>query len=184
MVLLLSVAFWWPLMRGITRSLGQLTSATEQIADGRFDTRVPDARRDEIGKLGESVNRMATRLDAQMTGQLTLGYRSGEAASDSVLARSGEPVRGHEFHRTAVQPEHGPQPAWRWPAGPVAGRIEGHVQGNVIASYLHVHWASRPGAARRFAAAAASIHDRGEPPADSAGNLPRSRKYAQSGERS
>ncbi len=68
-VFLLSVLFWWPLLRGITRSLGQLTAATEQIADGRFDTRVPDARRDEIGRLGESVNRMAARLDAHMTGQ-------------------------------------------------------------------------------------------------------------------
>jgi two-component system sensor histidine kinase CpxA len=68
-VLVLSILFWWPLMHGITRSLRQLTSATERIADGRFDTRVPDARRDEIGKLGESVNRMAARLDAHMTGQ-------------------------------------------------------------------------------------------------------------------
>jgi cobyrinic acid a,c-diamide synthase len=121
--------------------------------------------------------------DAQMTGHLTLGYRTGEAASDSVLARSAEPVRGHEFHRTAVQPEHGPRPAWRWPAGPVPGRIEGHVQGNMIASYLHLHWASRPAAASRFAAAAAPARDRGEP-AGSAGNLPRSRKYAPSGGRS
>jgi two-component system sensor histidine kinase CpxA len=68
-VLALSVLFWWPLMRGITRSLGQLTAATEQIADGHFETRVPAARRDEIGRLGESVNRMAARLDAHMTGQ-------------------------------------------------------------------------------------------------------------------
>jgi two-component system sensor histidine kinase CpxA len=68
-VLMLSILFWWPLMRGITRSLGQLTSATEQIASGRFDTRVPAARRDEIGQLGDSVNRMAARLDAHMTGQ-------------------------------------------------------------------------------------------------------------------
>lgn len=68
-VLALSILFWWPLIHGITRSLRQLTSATEQIADGRFDTRVPDARRDEIGKLGESVNRMAARLDAHMIGQ-------------------------------------------------------------------------------------------------------------------
>jgi two-component system sensor histidine kinase CpxA len=68
-VLVLSVLFWWPLIHGITRSLRQLTSATELIAGGRFDTRVPDARRDEIGKLGESVNRMAARLDTHMTGQ-------------------------------------------------------------------------------------------------------------------
>jgi two-component system sensor histidine kinase CpxA len=65
----LSIVFWWPLIHGITRSLRQLTSATEQIADGHFETRVPAERRDEIGKLGESVNRMAARLDAHMIGQ-------------------------------------------------------------------------------------------------------------------
>ncbi len=65
----LSIVFWLPLVHGITRSVGQLTRATEEIADGRFETRVPAQRRDEIGKLGESVNRMAARLDAHMTGQ-------------------------------------------------------------------------------------------------------------------
>jgi two-component system sensor histidine kinase CpxA len=68
-VLLLSVLFWLPLVHSITRSLGQLTTATEKIAEGHFDTRVDARRRDELGKLGESVNRMATRLDAHMSGQ-------------------------------------------------------------------------------------------------------------------
>lgn len=68
-VLVLSVLFWLPLVRGITRSIGQLTTATEQIAQGRFDTRVKTRRRDELGKLGESVNRMATQLDTHMNGQ-------------------------------------------------------------------------------------------------------------------
>jgi two-component system, OmpR family, sensor histidine kinase CpxA len=68
-VVVLSVLFWLPLVRGITRSVGQLTKATEQIAEGRFETRVNARRRDELGKLGESVNRMATRLDVQMKGQ-------------------------------------------------------------------------------------------------------------------
>lgn len=68
-VLALSVLFWLPLVRSITQSIGQLTAATERIAEGRFDTRVNSHRRDELGRLGESVNRMATRLDAHMTGQ-------------------------------------------------------------------------------------------------------------------
>ncbi len=68
-VLALSVLFWLPLVRSITRSVGQLTTATEQIAEGRFETRVTTHRRDELGKLGDSVNRMASRLDAHMTGQ-------------------------------------------------------------------------------------------------------------------
>lgn len=68
-VLLLSVLFWLPLVRGITRSIGQLTAATERIAEGHFDTRVDSNRRDELGKLGDSVNKMATRLDTHMNGQ-------------------------------------------------------------------------------------------------------------------
>lgn len=68
-VLGLSVIFWLPLVHGITHAIGRLTRATEQIADGRFDTRVPADRRDELGKLGESVNRMAARLDAHIGGQ-------------------------------------------------------------------------------------------------------------------
>ena len=68
-VLALSVMFWLPLVSSITRSLGQLTSATEKIAEGHFDTRVAGQRRDELGQLGDSVNRMAARLDAHMNGQ-------------------------------------------------------------------------------------------------------------------
>src|SRR5207249_311645 len=68
-VLLLSVVFWLPLVRSITHSVGQLTTATEQIAEGHLETRVNTSRRDELGKLGDSVNRMAARIDAHMTGQ-------------------------------------------------------------------------------------------------------------------
>ncbi len=67
--LLFSVLFWLPLVRGITRALGQLTAATGKIADGDFQTRVPATRRDELGRLGESVNQMADRLDTLVNGQ-------------------------------------------------------------------------------------------------------------------
>ncbi|MDP3070233.1 MAG: HAMP domain-containing sensor histidine kinase [Opitutaceae bacterium] len=68
-VLIASVLFWLPLVRSITRSVSQLTVATERIAEGRFDTRVNSHRRDELGRLGDSVDRMAIRLDAHMNGQ-------------------------------------------------------------------------------------------------------------------
>ncbi len=92
---------------------------------------------------------------ARMTSTLTLGYRTGAAASDSALARAGEPVRGHEFHRTVADPERGPRPAWRLSHGGPAGgeRAEGFVLGNVLASYLHTHWARSPCFATRFTAA-------------------------------
>ena len=90
-------------------------------------------------------------LTAAMTPKLTLGYRRAVAAADSVLARAGEVVHGHEFHRTAADPPAGPRPAWRL----ASGTREGHVTGNVVASYLHTHWAGHPAAAARFTAASA-----------------------------
>lgn len=94
--------------------------------------------------------------DARMTERLTLGYRDAVAATDSVLAVEGTPVRGHEFHRTVIAPGTGVRSAWRWPgaAADAPAHREGFVVGRVHASYLHTHWAGNPGAARRFVAAA------------------------------
>jgi cobyrinic acid a,c-diamide synthase len=86
---------------------------------------------------------------ATMTPKLTLGYRLAVAVTDSVLARAGDVVRGHEFHRTAAVPTHGDRPAWRFGSG----QLEGHVTGSGVASYLHTHWAGHPAAAARFTAA-------------------------------
>ncbi|MFB7246485.1 cobyrinate a,c-diamide synthase [Streptomyces populi] len=85
---------------------------------------------------------------ARMDERLTLGYRDAVALGDSVLAAAGTRMRGHEFHRTVVEPGAGPSPAWGMRAP--ERRVEGFVQQGVHASYLHTHWASEPGAVRRF----------------------------------
>jgi cobyrinic acid a,c-diamide synthase len=89
-------------------------------------------------------------VSARMTGRLTLGYRDAVAATGSVLAGAGTLVRGHEFHRTTVEPGSGTTPAWT-----LDGRPEGFVAGGVHASYLHIHWAAHPAMARRLVEAAA-----------------------------
>ncbi len=82
----LSVLFWIPLMRGITRSISQMTRATERVAEGRFDIRVDESRGDELGRLGQAINRMALRLDGFVAGQKRF---LGDAAHElcSPLAR-------------------------------------------------------------------------------------------------
>jgi cobyrinic acid a,c-diamide synthase len=85
---------------------------------------------------------------ARMDERLTLGYRDAVALGDSVLAAAGTRMRGHEFHRTVVEPGAGAAPAWGMRAP--ERRVEGFVQRGVHASYLHTHWASEPGVARRF----------------------------------
>ncbi|WP_328313624.1 cobyrinate a,c-diamide synthase [Streptomyces sp. NBC_00442] len=91
--------------------------------------------------------------DAHMSGRLTLGYREAVALGDSSLAVAGTRLRGHEFHRTVIEPGAGADPAW----GVVhpERRVEGFVQRGVHASYLHTHWAARPELTLRFAGACA-----------------------------
>ena len=68
-VLALSVLWWLPFVRGITRAVSQMTHATERIAEGQFDVNAPERRRDELGRLGAAINRMATRLAGFVAGQ-------------------------------------------------------------------------------------------------------------------
>ncbi|MFE6842764.1 cobyrinate a,c-diamide synthase [Streptomyces sp. NPDC057686] len=91
--------------------------------------------------------------DARMSERLTLGYREAVAVSDSALAATGTRLRGHEFHRTVIEPGAGAAPAWGFTHP--ERRVEGFVQQGVHASYLHTHWAAEPSVARRFTEAAA-----------------------------
>jgi len=66
---LLSALCWLPLVRGLTRSIHRMRDATAQIAEGRFDVDPGVRRRDELGQLGSSIQRMASQLDTLVRGQ-------------------------------------------------------------------------------------------------------------------
>jgi len=95
----------------------------------------------------------ALPASAAMTPRLSLRYPSATAVTDTVTARAGQTVTGHEFHRTHVTPDVGPGPHWA-AAWEVAGQQVGFAGPTVQASYLHTHWAGYPGMAQRFAEAA------------------------------
>lgn len=78
---------------------------------------------------------------------LVLGYRTVRALSDGPLLTNGEELRGHEFHWSRL--DHEPQQeAAYWVLE--QGRREGFHSENVLASYIHLHFASRAGLAQRF----------------------------------
>jgi cobyrinic acid a,c-diamide synthase len=92
-----------------------------------------------------------------MTPRLTLGYRTVQALDESWLWRSGEIVRGHEFHYSIC--EGTPETMLRlYAIQPDAlcsePQVEGAHAGNVLASYVHLHFLAMPELARRFVAAA------------------------------
>ena len=68
-IVLFSLLFWLPLVRGITRSIREMTGATARVAEGRFDVRVRESRSDELGQLASSINQMAERLAGLVNGQ-------------------------------------------------------------------------------------------------------------------
>lgn len=68
-VILLSALWWAPFVGSITRAIRQMTAATEQVAQGRFDVTVRADRGDELGRMGEAINGMAQRLEGLVAGQ-------------------------------------------------------------------------------------------------------------------
>lgn len=66
---LLSALLWFPFVRGVTWTLGELTGAAERIAEGEFNVQLHHRRSDELGRLGRAVNRLAERLAEYVTSQ-------------------------------------------------------------------------------------------------------------------
>jgi cobyrinic acid a,c-diamide synthase len=79
---------------------------------------------------------------------LTLGYREVRARRDSPVARADQRLRGHEFHWSLCDPP--PDEIAAYDVLGDAARAEGYAIENVLASYLHLHFASDPMLAPRF----------------------------------
>ena len=62
LAVVLSVLFWLPMVRNITHPIAKITAATEQIAEGNFDTRVSTSR------TAHSTRRRSRHLPAALSG--------------------------------------------------------------------------------------------------------------------
>jgi len=87
---------------------------------------------------------MSERLQA-------LGYVEVETRADSILGPAGARFRGHQFRHSTLEIGEGANRidriynvAPRWGG---AAFVEGYRVGNVLASYVHAHWASNPAVA-------------------------------------
>jgi two-component system sensor histidine kinase CpxA len=68
-LIIISALLWIPMVRNITRPLGRMTRATEEVANGNFDVSIHESRADEIGRLARAINHMTARLSAFVKGQ-------------------------------------------------------------------------------------------------------------------
>ena len=93
---------------------------------------------------------------ARMSGKLAaLGYRHATALRSNLLAEPGDTLRGHEFRysswvrNTTVADDTA---AWQLKGtrGDVPNDAVGYVRGNLLASYLHLHFGQAKELAKRF----------------------------------
>lgn len=95
---------------------------------------------------------------ARMSGKLAaLGYRHATALRTHLLAEPGESLRGHEFRYSTWERDTantGDRAAWelKGTRGVTPDDGVGYVRGNLLASYLHVHFGQSRELARRFVA--------------------------------
>lgn len=89
---------------------------------------------------------------AALAGRLQrLGYAEAEALEESCLCRRGEMIRGHVFHYSRLNWQGvRPPAAYRLRFSSEAVQEDGAVLGNLVATYLHLHFLNRPETAKRF----------------------------------
>lgn len=88
------------------------------------------------------------RMEKHLVG---MGYVTARALDDNLFCRAGDVLRGHEFHYSAFVPDRKHFSwAFSFSKGKNAEWSDGYASSNLLASYLHFHFASTPGAVRRF----------------------------------
>jgi cobyrinic acid a,c-diamide synthase len=122
---------------------------TEALIDGK-------GRRWPMAGLIPGVAHMTDKLAA-------LGYRHATAARSNLLTDGGDVLRGHEFRYSTWEcnePIDGNEVAWqvRGTRAEAPGDSGGFVSGNLLASYLHIHFGQRAGLADRFVARLVANH--------------------------
>jgi len=89
--------------------------------------------------------------DVRMTDSLSIGYRTATTTVACPLGPAGTELRGHEFHRSVIEPA-GDALELR---GRFASGSAGFATPTLLASYLHQHLAATPELAEHFVATAA-----------------------------
>ncbi len=88
----------------------------------------------------------------RLTGKLKMGYREVSAREGNFLLAKDETARGHEFHYSEwIRPTSDPDFAYLiQPRAGGEAKPEGFARKNLLASYVHLHFASNPNLARNF----------------------------------
>jgi len=82
-----------------------------------------------------------------------LGYTEVTLQKECLLGKKGDVIRGHEFHYSEITVNNAKD--WNQPYSVTRRRkatpiFQGFSKGNILASYVHLHWGSNPQTAQNF----------------------------------
>jgi cobyrinic acid a,c-diamide synthase len=85
----------------------------------------------------------------------TVGYIEAEALTENILCQKGDKLRGHEFHFSTMNPMNQSADDFAWAFNFEKKRTKanykaGFAKGNILASYLHIHFAGNLAAAENL----------------------------------
>lgn len=90
-----------------------------------------------------------------------LGYVRGKTQQPSIFGEAGVELKGHEFHWSTMEDLPGEKSAYQLTGGRGRdGRWEGYVQGNLLASYLHLHFRYNQQVADNYLAACVAYKEK------------------------
>lgn len=105
--------------------------------------------KDKHGVNHALVGAIPAKIEMQTT-LAALGYREVTALTDNLLLQAGHSARGHEFHYSKAAFEHETWPFAYETKGLRGLNQDGFAQGNILAAYTHLHFASNPAMVERF----------------------------------
>jgi len=103
---------------------------------------------------GHPVVGMFPTVARMLPRRKALGYREITLLGDTILGPAGAVLRGHEFHYSELQMPDRVERVYRVSARNGQEQFsEGYVDGNILGSYVHLHFASNSQTAGHFVAA-------------------------------
>lgn len=140
-------------LSGETARLAELREAVAEglpvYAEGGGYMYISETIKDMAGKEHPMAGIVPVKFEMQSK-LAALGYREAAAITDSLLLRTGETARGHEFRYSQISAFANEKEYAYETTGRRGAAKEGWARNNVLASCIQLHFASNSGMARRF----------------------------------
>ncbi|WP_368503901.1 cobyrinate a,c-diamide synthase [Alkalihalophilus sp. As8PL] len=102
-----------------------------------------------------------TLMHFQMNKSLTaIGYREVTSIESTILGEKGTILRGHEFHYSSSSQNEGDKSCFKYKTWNGKEKQQGYFNESVIASYVHLHFASYPEVAKNWVKACCAYKEK------------------------